>query len=130
MSKDKAHIKYIHYHMIGGVYIGFTSSQKKFHKECKRLGIKKSSLECKPRPARLWIFENKGQLTLILAINKKYLPENTSKVAMYALIVHEVAHIWQEICEHIGEDNPSPELEAYHMQYLFQELAELYGREK
>lgn len=62
-----------------------------------------------------------------------YLPAELAKqrsiYAVYGLIVHEATHIWQEIKELLGEDNPSKEFEAYSMQWIAQELIMEYDRQ-
>jgi len=62
-----------------------------------------------------------------------YLPAELAKkrsiYAVYGLIVHEATHIWQEIKELLGEDNPSKEFEAYSMQWIAQELMVEYDRQ-
>ena len=48
---------------------------------------------------------------------------------IYALLVHEAVHIWQEIKKLIGEEHPSKEFEAYSMQAITQELFVEYQRQ-
>jgi hypothetical protein len=45
---------------------------------------------------------------------------------VYALLVHEAVHIWQDVKHRIGEDNPSSEFEAYAIQNISQELMLAY----
>lgn len=40
----------------------------------------------------------------------------------YSLLVHEAVHIFQRVCDYIGEDKPSDEFEAYSIQAISQEL--------
>lgn len=40
----------------------------------------------------------------------------------YSLLVHEAVHIFQRVCNYIGEDKPSDEFEAYCIQAISQEL--------
>lgn len=40
----------------------------------------------------------------------------------YAMLVHEAVHIFQLVCEYIGETSPSKEFEAYSIQAISQEL--------
>jgi hypothetical protein len=44
----------------------------------------------------------------------------------YALIVHEAVHVWQAICEEIGETSPSSEFEAYSVQSICYNLFTIY----
>lgn len=41
-------------------------------------------------------------------------------------LVHEAVHIWQALCEYIGEENPSKEFEAYTIQNITQRLFDAY----
>lgn len=49
---------------------------------------------------------------------------------IYALLVHEAVHIWQEIREIMGEKDPSKEFEAYSIQQISQQLLYEYKRQK
>uniref|UniRef100_A0A6M3LR09 Uncharacterized protein n=1 Tax=viral metagenome TaxID=1070528 RepID=A0A6M3LR09_9ZZZZ len=42
--------------------------------------------------------------------------------AMLGILVHEATHVWQAICEDMGEDEPSSEFEAYALQKISQGL--------
>lgn len=45
-----------------------------------------------------------------------------------ALLVHEAAHVWQDICEGIGEARPSSEFEAYALQNIVEDLFTAYEK--
>jgi len=45
---------------------------------------------------------------------------------IYALLVHEAVHIWQDVKELIGEKEPSSEFEAYSLQQISQNLMFAY----
>jgi hypothetical protein len=62
-------------------------------------------------------FTCKGKLTCVVCIS---VPKGTSKGQVYALLVHEAVHIWQEYCDDIGEKRPSQEFEAYTIQSISQ----------
>jgi hypothetical protein len=53
--------------------------------------------------------------------------EGRLPVEVNGLLVHEAVHIWQRICEDIGERRPSTEFEAYSIQFLSQELMHAYN---
>lgn len=55
--------------------------------------------------------------------------EDKDPEAVYALIVHEAVHIWQEIREHYGEKAPSSEFEAYSIQSLTLNLLTEFNRQ-
>ena len=43
------------------------------------------------------------------------------------MIVHEAAHVWQNIREAMDEESPSHEFEAYSLQWIVHDLIEDYG---
>lgn len=49
-----------------------------------------------------------------------------SMVQIHGLLLHEAVHVWQETREKMGENNPSPEFEAYSIQAIAQDLFEMY----
>lgn len=46
------------------------------------------------------------------------------------LLCHEAVHVWQEVREHIGEEKPSSEFEAYSIQAVFTKLLAAYRKTK
>lgn len=99
------------------IYFGFTTSEKAFHKELKRLGCGHA---IKPfgGGATTHLFEGSdGGLTVIVTLHE-WRGHNLSQVA--GLVAHEAVHVAQALWEHIGEKNPSPECEAYFVQHVVQ----------
>lgn len=47
-------------------------------------------------------------------------------IQLACLIVHEAVHVFQNICQHWGEDSPSKEFEAYSIQRLSQQLMYMF----
>ena len=54
------------------------------------------------------------------------LVETDDPVENAVSLVHEAVHIWQNLCEYIGEENPSKEFEAYTIQNITQRLFDAY----
>lgn len=52
--------------------------------------------------------------------------EGRKAIEVAGLLVHEGVHIWQEILRILGEETPSPEFEAYSIQWISQQLMEAY----
>jgi len=63
-----------------------------------------------------------GNITAIVALDAD--DATLSEVA--GVLTHEAVHAWQHYCEHIGEDNPSDEFEAYAIQHIAQSLFSEY----
>lgn len=47
-----------------------------------------------------------------------------STAGLIGILIHEAVHVWQMLCEDIGEDAPSSEFEAYAVQCIAQTLIE------
>jgi hypothetical protein len=64
--------------------------------------------------------DNLGTFTVLVTMSPK--AEGMPLASVIGLLTHEAAHIWQQMREHIGEDDPSSEFEAYAMQAIIQSL--------
>lgn len=117
---------------ISPIYYGLCTSEKAFNKELKRLKIPKSQrgdfISNEWSDATVHYFEKDDKEILIVCIDKKKNKEaNANPIEIVGLLVHESVHIWQKIKQHIGEDYPSVEFEAYSIQKISQELINAYG---
>ena len=108
-------------------YLTLCTTPQLFKAALKDLGIAK---EHRPDFVKNWhssatahYFENHEdmKLTVIVCI-RGYEDKSPSQIA--ALICHEAVHVWQQIRQALGEDNPSPEFEAYSIQSIMQSLLE------
>lgn len=69
-------------------------------------------------------FENlKGQLGCIICVNKKHC-KGMSHLSNICLVAHEAVHVFQAIKIYMDEPNPSPEFEAYCIQWITQRCCE------
>lgn len=71
-----------------------------------------------------WADHPSGGIVCIVAIRPK---PTTTGIQIASLLVHEAVHIFQKYCDHIGEDSPSSEFEAYSIQRIAQSLMESYA---
>ncbi len=86
--------------------------------------MKELDIEGEPFPdtdGRCTVFTRKDK-TRILVTVRPGAEKAHSPVEIAGILVHEAAHVWQEIRAAMGEKNPSIEFEAYSMQAIFQEL--------
>lgn len=61
-----------------------------------------------------------GSCSIVICFSGDFRKRNLEN--QLGLVVHEVQHVWQVICDHIREEDPSDELEAYSVQWIFQWL--------
>lgn len=114
------------------IYVGFTDSPKAFRKEMKRLKVANPPefILNSHSNATAHTLEFEGSLTTIITME----PAKGKPVEQVAaLIAHEAVHVAQQLWEHIGEDRPGREAEAYLVQMVTQcclEVALATGRER
>ena len=101
------------------VYFGFTTDPEKFKKEMKRLKVPIiPDFVNKGKHGATHIFsDNNDNITFIVTIVIK---EKNSISEICGLLVHEAVHVWQGILETIGDNQASPEIEAYNIQNISQ----------
>lgn len=91
-----------------------------------RKQMKKEGFEPSPSDAPAsTVFFDSGEL--IVFVDKKQ-ARHREQAEVIALIVHEAVHVWQEIKQRMGEQNPSIEFEAYSIQQIVVNLvSDYYG---
>lgn len=107
------------------------TTERKYHKVLDRLNVPRNE-----RPAFIktsWSnatahsFTSNGKLTFVICVSGT---EEHTTAQVYALLVHEAVHMWQEARARIGEIAPSQEFEAYAIQALSQRLFEEYAQQR
>ncbi len=109
-------------------YTALCLSEKDFNKVLKQIALPKiewpSFLATKQAHATLHTFiKSDNKLLAVICLGKT---KGKTKEQVYALLVHEAAHLWQYIKKELGETTPSAEFEAYALQNLAQGLFEAY----
>lgn len=103
------------------VYIGFVPSEAAWKKEMK---LFKLSEPYPTTSGRVTFLENKeGKCVCLVTINEEW---DNDGIAISCLLAHETVHVFQTICKEMGEENPSPEFEAYSVQYILHHLLEAF----
>ena len=112
------------------VYIGFTTSKKKFEMEMKRLNANtyagcydKKSLS---NATTTCLTKARCGMTIIVALNTK---KDPSDVELAGLMAHESLHCLDYILDGIGEDSNAGEFRAYTIQWLVQQFMRIYEQE-
>lgn len=110
-------------------YYGLCVTEKAFHAELKRLKIPKRKwpeyLKSTRAAATVHFFEKDGgqKLCCIVCAGQ---PKDRTMEEIYATLVHEAVHIWQQVKVVIGESCPGDEEEAYAIQRISLELMAAY----
>lgn len=112
------------------IYIALCVTERQFQRELERLNLDRDRwpafIKC-GADATVHFFTcddaDDGKNAAIVCISQK---ADRDDLQVYAMLVHEAVHIWQEICEDIREDDPSSEFEAYSIQALSQRLMYAY----
>lgn len=99
------------------VYYCLCVDEEQYRQELKRLGIKwPDSFTINASGATTHFITNaKHGIAALVTIN---LSPKRTLIEHYALLTHEAVHIFQEICDRLGEKNPSSEFEAYGIQRI------------
>lgn len=85
-----------------------------------------SWMEEKRHRAMLHTWESGGRLTCVVCLHPDALVADPVEVA--CTLVHESVHIFQSLCESIGEASPSKEFEAYSIERISEGLMREFKR--
>lgn len=104
------------------VYYALCLDERAFKAEMKRLKITNSDEWIKNAHSDAtthFMVGPEGKLSAIVCLRVN---AGRDPVEIVGLLVHEAVHIWQEVKTNIGEQHPSPEFEAYSIQWIAQQL--------
>lgn len=68
-----------------------------------------------------------GLLTCVVCVNPAAIGADPIQVA--SSLVHEAVHVFQRLCDSIGEANPSREFEAYSIEHIAERLMREFVRQ-
>lgn len=106
-------------------YYGFCPSEAAWKREMKRLKVESPP----PYPdsdARCTQFHCEGKSTVLVTLNERL--DGECPTGLVGLLVHEAVHVWQSVCEDMGEDAPGREVEAYAIQNITMNLLAAYAK--
>ncbi len=101
-------------------YYGFCPSEKAWNEEMKHLAPKAVAPEYPTSGGRCTSFRKDGKLVILVTAFEKLDTMPIDRVV--DTMAHEATHVFQEMKEHLGEDKPSAEFEAYSMGAITSEL--------
>lgn len=112
--------------IISPVYYTLCTTQRMFETELKSRKIEPfDGINSGSDATTHFIESNEGhKAALVCLFDHKH-----TKEQIFALLVHEAIHIWQEIRRAMDEKSPSDEFEAYSVQRLTQNLFYEYKRQ-
>lgn len=106
-------------------YVGFCPSAKAWRREMRRL----DALD-EPYPdtdAKCTRFQVPGKTVVLITMAERL--DEKDALGRVGLLVHEVVHAWQYVCEDMGQrDRAGKEIEAYAIQTLTLDLLAAYSR--
>lgn len=72
-------------------------------------------------------WERNGRLTCVVCLSPA--AQADDPIALASALVHEAVHIFQRLCDSIGEANPSREFEAYSIERIAERLMREFVRQ-
>lgn len=109
------------------IYFSLATSQKILDKELERLKFKGSIGLNVGASATTNFLTNASGETCAMVCLFEYQQYDIKQC--YALLTHEAVHIFQSICDSMGEHNPSKEFEAWTIQKISQDLFYEFDRQ-
>jgi len=104
-------------------FLAMATSPKEFDRGCKRLGVTPPPFAAYDAAMHEFRNTTTNGLVCVVCIDaskaKKY-----TQIQIHSLLTHEAVHVWQALCDSMGEEAPGREVEAYSIQWMTQCLAE------
>lgn len=107
------------------VDIGFCPDKQAWDREMRRLNTNLPWPETETSAAHTQHMRNDttGASVVIVTV---FPACETDALSVISAMVHEAVHVWQFICQKIGEDEPGMEMEAYAVQHITEGLIAAY----
>lgn len=110
-----------------GPYLALCLSPDEFSAALKHLKVSTESewVRNAHSHATAHTFDGPRGMTVIVCVRDW---QGRDPVEVAGLLIHESVHIWQQYADHIGENSPGDEQEAYAIQSIAQELLAEFAR--
>ncbi len=110
------------------VFIGFCPNEKAWRKGLKQLGLSRRENPYPTSDGHLHTFHrNDGPPVCIVTVQDG--AESTRGLSeIIGVLIHESAHVWQDIRQYIGETAPGAEMEAYALQTITQGMISAFHK--
>lgn len=107
------------------VAIGFCPDEASWRKEMKRLNSAAPWPEVPNAGGHTQWLKNDttGEVVILVCVHPA---AESDALQVLMTIVHEAVHVWQFLCEHIGEKSPGIEMEAYGIENIARGLVDAY----
>jgi hypothetical protein len=104
-------------------HYGFCPDAEAWYNEMKRIGITDAKYPTSDGTCSPFVNDGfRGGSCSIVTLNDK----KRSNMGVIALLTHESVHVFQHLCDNIGESRPSKELEAYAIQNITKFMISAY----
>lgn len=122
-------MKWLDRHTVRAPHIALCLSDKDFKKAARHCKLTDPGewIDTTRQKAVVHIWENGGQLTCVVCLNPDARRADPIEVA--CTLVHESVHIFQRLCQSIGETDPSMEFEAYSIERISEALMREFVRQ-
>lgn len=123
--KPKTRPQWCQRRLIGNpFYMGICLSEAAFHAALRHAKVPRADwsawIRSPQADATSHTLESSAGRRIVLVCLRGW--EKRCGIEIAGLLVHEAVHIWQQVREYVGEDNPSSEFEAYSVQAIAQDL--------
>lgn len=105
----------------GMFFYGLCPSEKAWKKDMKRFN---TNLDYPTSAGRCTFLTNEKGKRCVIVTFKDGIEDELTAIEFVALLAHEAVHVWQELTDAIHESEPSPEFEAYYVQWIIINLME------
>lgn len=121
-------IKWLERYTVFAPYVTLCLSRAEFLAAAKHCFVEDDGqwLDMDQQMACVHTWERGGKIVCIVCMHPDALQADPIEVA--ATLVHEAVHVFQRLCDSIGEREPSREFEAYSIERISEQLMREYRR--